>query len=133
MAKRKTRVQVVVVTVPNTSPAGAPIEAQITLDKAYDSAKGVAVSIGNGFATSGNTYVDVGLRDAYGTIVDDQHMEALQASSAVAPDNKYLSIDLKNNNQLIFARVIPPILTTSQFTIQFRFLLVDDNEVIARV
>jgi hypothetical protein len=133
MAKRKTRVQVLVVTVPNGSPAGVPIEGQITLDKAYDSCKGVAVSIGNGFAASGNTYVDVGLRDAYGTIVDDQHNEALQAYAGVSPDAKYLSIDLKNNNQLVFGRVTPPILTTSQFTIQFRFLLTDDNEVVARV
>jgi hypothetical protein len=133
MAKRKTRVQVLPVTVPNGSPAGVPIEGQITLDKAYDSCKGVALSIGNGFAASGNTYVDTGLRDAYSTIVDDQHMEALQASAGVKPDDKYLTIDLKNNNQLVFARVIPSVLTTSQFTMQFRFLLTDDNEVLARV
>lgn len=133
MNKRKTRVQVLVVTVPNASPAGLPIEGQITLDKAYNSCKGVAVSIGNGFAASGNTYVDTGLRDAYGTIVDDQHMEALQANAGVRPDDKYLTIDVKNNNQLLFGRVTPPILTTAQFTVQFRFLLTDDNEVLARV
>lgn len=133
MAKRKTRVQVLVVTVPNASPAGVPIEGQITLDKAYDSCKGVAVSIGNGFAGSGNTYVDTGLRDAYGTIVDDQHMEALQANAGVRPDDKYLTIDVKNNNQLVFGRVIPSILTTSQFTVQFRFLLTDQNEVVSRM
>jgi hypothetical protein len=133
MAKRKTRVQVLTFTVPNGSPAGAPVEGLITLDKGYDSCKGVGFSIGNGFAVSGNTYVDVGLRDAYGTIIDDQHMEALQASAAVKPDDKYLTVDLKNNNQLITARVIPAITTTSQFTVQFRFLLTDDNEVLARV
>jgi hypothetical protein len=133
MAKRKTRVQVLTFTVPNGSPAGVPVEGQITLDKAYDSCKGLGFSIGSGFAGSGNTYVDCGLRDAYGTIVDDQHMEALQADAGVKPDDKYLTIDLKNNNQLVFGRVTPPILTTSQFTVQFRFLLTDDNEVLARV
>ena len=129
---KRIKTQVVVVTVPNNSPAGVPVEASITLDKAYDSCTGLGVSIGQGFAGSGNNYVDIGLRDAYGQIEDDQHMEAFQASSGVAPDQKLKSLLIKNNNQVIYARVIPPVLTTSQFTVQFRFRLEDTMEVVAR-
>lgn len=131
--RKRTKVQVIVVTVPNASPAGVPVENGAPLDKAYDSCTGLGVSIGNGFAGSGNTYVDVGLRDAYGQIEDDQHMEAFQASSAVAPDEKFKTVLIKNNNQIVTARVIPSVLTTSQFTVQFRFRLEDTMEVVARV
>jgi hypothetical protein len=131
--KKRIKTQVLVVTVPNGSPAGVPVEGNITLDKAYDSATGLGVSIGNGFAGSGNTYVDIGLRDAYGQIEDDQHMEAFQANAGVAPDQKLKSLLIKNTNQVIYARVIPTVVTTSQFTVQFRFRLEDTMEVVARV
>lgn len=130
--RKRIKTQVCVVIVPNGSLAGQAVEGQITLDKAYDSATGLGVSIGSGFAGSGNVYVDCGLRDAYGQIEDDQHMEAFQASSGVAPDQKLKTVLIKNGNQVIYCRVIPPILTTSQFTVQFRFRLEDTMEVVAR-
>lgn len=131
MKKKRFRYQTVLVTVPNASAAGGVVTNTITLDKSYDKCTGLAVSIGSGFAASGNTYVDCGLTDPYGTIFDDVHMEQFQASSGVAPDQKFLSTAIKNSNQLLTCRVIPPILTTAQFTVQFRFRLEDDDETVA--
>lgn len=133
MKKKRFRYQTVLVSVPNASPAGQVVTNTIVLDRSYDKCTGVGVSIGNGFAASGNTYVDCGLTDPYGTIFDDCHIEQFQANAAVAPDNKFLSAQIKNSNQVLTCRVIPPLLTTSAFTIQFRFRLEDDDEVVASV
>jgi len=130
---KRIKTQVLVVNVPNASPAGVPVEGFLTLDKAYDSCTGLGVSLGDGFAGSGNDYVDVGLRDAYGQIEDDCHMEAYQADAGVPPDQKLKSLLIKNNNQVIYARVIPSANVTAQFTVQFRFRLEDTMEVVARV
>jgi len=133
MGKKRFRIQTLIVTVPNLAPAGVPIEGAITLDRSYDTCKGVAASIGVGFAASGNVYVDLGIRDAYGTIYDDCHMEQFLANAGVAPDDKFLTSDIPNSNQSIFGRVVPSAAVTAQFTVQFRFLCVDSQELIARI
>lgn len=133
MKKKRFRYQTLLVTVPNASPAGQVVTGTITLDKSYNKCTGVAVSIGSNFAASGNTYVDIGLTDPYSTLFDDTHIEQYQANAGVRPDDKFLSASIKNSNQVITCRVIPPLLTTSQFTIQFRFRLEDDDEIVASV
>lgn len=131
---KRTKKQVVVVTVPINSPAGVPIEASIKLDPDYDLATGVQVCTGQGFSTSGVSYVDCGLRDNYGQIEDDCHMENLQASSSVAPNNKFKDVNIKSDGRTVYCRVIPPALNTvNAFTMQFIFRLEDTHQVVARL
>lgn len=129
--KRRPKYQILLVTVPNATPATTLIENNIRLDPDFKFCTGVAVSIGSPGTLQGPSYVDIGLRDSVGMVHDDCHIENWQASSAVRPDWKFKTFKIPTDGRNVFARVTTPALTTAQFQIQFIFRLEDSLEVVA--
>ncbi|MFO0414910.1 MAG: hypothetical protein ACK52I_22280 [Pseudomonadota bacterium] len=125
---RKTKYQVVTVTIPTTATPGNVIEEGIVLDKDFSHCDGVAVSVEGTLSTL--SHVNVGVRDSYATLHDDVHIEQFQASSAVAPNEKFKDLFSVTDGRRVVARVTPPAAPAAQVRIQFTFRLRDDLKVI---
>jgi|GEM_PF-5448940 len=120
--QKKYKYQTRLVTIPSATAAGSTTDTGVTLDRSYDVCTGISVQqVSDGGIA--NAYYRVGFKDENNTYQNLTHVGNLKAGDAVAPNEKYLDVNIPitDGQQFDIQTNIPAVLVTDLiYEVSFR-------------